>query len=130
MNRHFRLQTDPVFLVGIALLMMNELILKHLFDSPFLHGYFNDLLLIPCALPILLRIHALLGLRDESRPPSTGEIVGHLAIWCVLFELAGPRLTRHSTGDALDVFAYCAGGAMAWLLWRQPRSNLSTGEAT
>jgi len=120
MERRFQFLKDPVFLIALVLFLINELVLKRFFSHPFLHSYFNDLLLIPCALPILLELHVMLGLRRENLAPTTGEVVGHLAIWCVLFEVVGPRIANHATGDWRDIMVYCVGGLIAWALWHAP----------
>ncbi len=50
---------DPLFLIAVAGYVLNRWLLKPLVPSPFLHGHFNDLLLIPAAL-----LHA----QDFGRP--------------------------------------------------------------
>lgn len=84
--------------------------------------WFNDLLLIPCALPPLLQLHRWLRLRDHDRMPTTGEIAGHLVFWSVLFEGAGPHMMRGVTGDWGDVLAYTIGALVAIVWWRGPRA--------
>ncbi len=116
--KQFRYWRDPLFLLGVSLYALNRwLILPHV-DSPFLHGYFNDCLLIPCALPLLLWIQRELGLRTHDEFPQLGEIVFHLVIWSMLFEIIGPRYFP-VTGDLRDILAYTAGGAIAWLWWQR-----------
>lgn len=117
MPHPFQYLRDPLFLVALALLGVNQLLLKPQFATPFLHYHFNDLLLIPCALPPLLWIHRLLDLRATNLPPSGSEVILHLLVWCVLFEAAGPYLMNHATGDWRDVLAYCGGGLLAWSAW-------------
>lgn len=114
----FRYLRDPLFLVGCTLYALNRWVVKPWTSSPFLHGQFNDLLLIPCALPPVLWIQRKLGARLHDAPPRAGEIVAHLIVWSLLFELAGPHLMR-TTGDVLDVVAYAAGGLFSALWWRQ-----------
>lgn len=81
-----------------------------------MHGQFNDLLLIPCALPLVLWVQRLLGLRTHDLPPTVFEIFSHLALWSVLFEGIGPRVLN-VTGDPLDVLVYFIGGAFAAIWW-------------
>ena len=76
------------------------------------------MLLIPCALPILLQLQQWLGLRNEEGVPTAGEIVFHLAVWSVLFELIGPHLMK-TVGDPLDVLAYATGAAIAGFWWHR-----------
>lgn len=104
----------------MLLFAVNQTVVKPNTDGLFFRNHFNDLLLIPCAMPILLRLHHLFGWRDD-RPPTAAEIGGHLLLWCVLFEGAGPRLMRHATGDWLDVAAYLAGGTLSWFVWNHRR---------
>jgi hypothetical protein len=94
------------------------LIKPHVHNA-FIHGYFNDVLLIPCALPPLLWTQRWLGLRTNDLPPQGAEIVFHLVIWSLLFEWIGPRFMPHTTGDPWDVVAYAVGGIFAWLWWNR-----------
>src|SRR3954469_25552592 len=105
----FRYAGDPLFIFCCAAYAVNRWALKPHSHSAFLHGYFNDLLLIPCALPLALWIQRRCGARGHDEFPSAGEVLFHLTIWSVLFEVIGPRLMLHATGDALDVLAYSAG---------------------
>lgn len=112
----FRYWRDPLCLSGCALYVLNRWMVKPHVHSPFLRGHFNDLLLIPCALPFLLWFQRRLGLRKHDGPPTAGEIAFHLAVWSVLFEVIGPHWLR-VTGDALDVLAYVLGGVLAGIWW-------------
>ena len=107
---------DPLFLLGCALYVLNRWLLKPYLHSDFLHGQFNDLLLIPCALPLVLWIQRQLGIRSHDLAPTLREIIFHLAMWSVLFEIIGPRVLS-VTGDPLDVLAYFVGGTLAALWW-------------
>lgn len=93
--------------------------------SLFLHNYFNDALLIPAALPLVLWVQRKLDLRAGDAAPTFAEVASHLLIWTLICEVAGPRLFRHSVGDPFDALAYATGGLVAWLWWRQvPRLKL------
>ena len=120
----FRYLRDEIFLLSVALYAVNRWVVKpHLPSGEvFLRGYFNDLLVIPCALPPLLFVHRLLGVRHTDAPPQAGEIILHLAIWSLFFELLAPLVADRARGDLWDVVAYTAGGLMTWLLWN--RSSL------
>ena len=85
----------------------------------FLHYWFDDLLLIPCALPPLLAVHRALGLRRHDGPPTVWEIAGHLVFWSVLFEWIGPHLVPRASGDPWDVVAYTIGAAVAAVWWHR-----------
>lgn len=119
--RPFHYLRDPLFLGCCALYVVNRWVMKPHLHGAFLHSWFNDALLIPCALPVLLRIHSWLGWREHDAMPGAWEIIAHLAGWSVLFEVVGPRVMHHATGDALDVVAYTVGAAAAYLWWHRER---------
>lgn len=100
---------------------MNRWVLKPWIGGAFLHGYANDLLLIPAALPWVLWMHRRLRLRRDDGMPSWLEIFGHLALWSVLFEMIGPRFLR-VTGDTWDVAAYAVGAVVAGCWWNRRRA--------
>jgi hypothetical protein len=124
----FRYVADPLFLAGCTLYALNRWVIKSHVHLPFFHGWFNDVLLIPCALPPLLLMQRWLGLRTHDRSPTLGEIAAHLIGWSILFEWIGPHLMRHTTGDPWDVVAYTAGAIIAFLWWhrRNFRSHVQT----
>jgi hypothetical protein len=117
--RRFGYFRDSLFLASCGLYAVNRWLLKPHVASRFLHGYFNDLLLIPCALPPLLWVHRQLRLRPVDAMPRAGEITLHLFVWCVLFEILGPRITPATTADPWDVATYAAGAIVAGLWWRR-----------
>ena len=112
---------DPLFLGCCALYALNRWAVKPHFHGAFIHSWFNDALLIPCALPVVLCVHAWLGWREQEAMPGAWEIITHLAGWSVLFEVIGPRLLHHATGDVLDVVAYTVGAAAAYVWWHRER---------
>jgi hypothetical protein len=122
--KRFGYWRDPLFLMCCTLYVVNRWAIKPHVHSPFLHGQFNDLLLIPCALPLVLWLQRHLGLRKHDAPPSASEIGFHLVAWSLLMEVAGPHLMR-VTGDPLDVVAYAVGGVLAGLWWRFASPQLS-----
>jgi hypothetical protein len=83
-----------------------------------MRGHFNDLFLIPAALPLMLWVHRRLGLRTHDEPPRAGEILLHLLVWTFIAECAGPFLTNRGTADWADVAAYSAGAAVCYVFWR------------
>jgi hypothetical protein len=123
--RAFWFHRDPLFLLGCAAYALNRLWLCARTSSPFWHGHFNDLWLIPCALPPLLWAHHRLGWRNDQ-PPTLSEVTGHLLVWSLLFEGIGPHFIGHATGDWRDVVCYWVGGLLAWVWWncRRPRLRL------
>ena len=117
--KRFAYGRDPLFLLGCALYALNRWWMKPRMHIAFLHDHFNDLWLIPCALPLLLLFQRRLGLRDHDRPPTWGEIAFHLVVWSILFEWAGPHIIRWTTGDPWDAAAYCIGGVLAGCWWNR-----------
>ena len=119
--QRFRYCRDPLFLIGCFAYALNRWVLKPNTTSAFLHGYFNDLWLIPCALPPILWLHRRLHLRADDNYPSVSEIALHLAFWSVLFEYIGPKIMPHVVGDPLDVVAYTVGAVVAGVWWHRHR---------
>jgi hypothetical protein len=109
---------DPLFMTCSGLYAVNRWIVKPHTHDAFLRGHFNDLLLIPCALPLILQLQRWLGLRLHDAPPAIREIAFHLFIWSVLFECIGPLIMK-TTGDPLDVLCYAVGAVVAGLWWRR-----------
>jgi hypothetical protein len=125
MNR-FEYLRDPLFLVASSSYALNRWVLKPLVSSPFLHGHFNDLLLIPAALPVVLWLQRVTGLRRHNRAPSWGEMLLHLGVWSVICEFIGPFWLHHGTADVWDVAAYAVGGVAACLWWNRPTRKCAT----
>jgi hypothetical protein len=116
----FRYLTDRIFLLSVALYAVNRWAVKPALpaDEVFLRGYFNDLLVIPCALPPLLFVHRLLRVRHTDAPPDAFEVTLHLFIWSIFFELFAPAVSR-ARADVWDVVAYATGGFVSWALWNR-----------
>ena len=110
-----------MFLLSCSLYAINRWALRPRVHSAFLHNHFNDLLLIPCALPVLLLLQRGLGLREHDQPPTPSEIALYLVVWSLLFEAIGPHIFRHAVGDPWDVVAYVVGGILAGLWWQRER---------
>lgn len=117
----FRYCRDPLFLIGCVAYGVNRWLLKPHTTNSFLHGYFNDFWLIPCALPPILWLHRWLRLRTDDSYPQISEIALHLVFWSVLFEYIGPKFMPHTVGDPLDVLAYAAGALLAVVWWHRER---------
>jgi hypothetical protein len=116
----FRYLRDGLFLTAAAAYALNRLLFKPLIASPFLRGHFDDLLLMPAALPVMLWAQRQLGLRPHDRAPSWPEMLMHLGVWSVICEFVGPFWLRCGTADWWDVAAYAAGGVAACLWWHCP----------
>lgn len=117
--RRFLYWRDPLFGLCCGLYALNRFALKPHFHGAFLRSHFNDVLLIPCALPLVLLLQRRLRLRPNDRMPNLVEIAFHLGIWSVLFEVIGPRILPHPVGDAWDVVAYCGGALFAAVWWNR-----------
>jgi hypothetical protein len=87
---------------------------------PFLHSHFDDLLLMPAALPVVLWLQRLLGLRKQDCPPSWSEMFFHLGIWSVMCKIIGPFYFHIGVADPWDFLFFAAGGSAACLWWNRP----------
>jgi len=117
--KKFRYLGDGLFLVCCSLYALNRCGFKPHVHNAFLRFHFNDLLLMPCALPLLLWLQRRLRLRATDAPPTWGEIALYTSFWSVLFELIGPHLVWRATGDPWDVVVYFVGGVLAGLWWNR-----------
>ena len=118
--RRFGYLRDTLFVMAVAGYALNRFVLKPRLASPFLHGHFNDLLLIPAALPVLLWLQRITGLRDHDHVPTWAEFLLHLVVWSLICEWLGPLWFHHGTADGWDVVAYAVGGVAACLWWNRP----------
>lgn len=127
----FRYLRDPLFISGWCLYGINRWLLKpHLpAGETFLRGHFNDLLLVPCVLPLLLLVHRKFSLRQTDAPPSLREVALHLLVWSIYFEFVGPLFVTSATADIWDVLAYWTGGLVAWAIWNGPHERFPSTSA-
>lgn len=114
----FRYALDPLCLLGCSAYALNRWIMKPRLASGFLHSYFNDLWLIPCALPLILWLQRRSGLRLDDAAPRWSEIWFHLVIWALIAEVIAPHFLK-VTGDPLDVLAYATGAVAAGWWWNR-----------
>lgn len=119
--RRFGYLRDPLFLLAALAYALNRWLLKPWLASRFLHGQFNDLFLIPGALPPVLWIQRQAGWRTQDGPPSWPEMGFHLLIWSLICEGIGPHWLHRGTADARDLVAYAVGGVAACAWWNRPR---------
>ena len=126
MNR-FRYLRDGLFLISCSLYALNRWVIEPHTHNAFMRFHFNDMLLMPAALPVLLWMQRRLRLRSMDDPPTWGEIALYTVFWSILFEVIGPHLLRRATGDPWDVVVYCIGGLGAGLWWN--RHKLIPGRA-
>ena len=125
--KRFRYLRDSLFLVCSSLYVLNRWGIKPHTHNAFMRFHFNDLLLMPCALPVLLWLQRGLRLRSIDDPPTWNEIALYTIFWSILFEAIGPHLIRGTTGDPWDVVVYFIGGIGAGLWWN--RHKLFAGRA-
>lgn len=109
---------DPLCLAACALYLLNRLWLRSHVGGAFLSGQFDDLLLIPAALPVVLWIQRRLGLRADDRPPAWSEIGVHLFAWTLAAEVVMPHFASHATADWKDAVAYGAGALVSGFWWQ------------
>ena len=115
----FRYALDPLCFSACLFYTVNRWVIEPICTWPILHEHFNDLLLIPAALPLVLRLQRWAGLRNHDLPPTVSEIFGHLLIWSLISEALGPFIFRWSVGDMLDVAAYTFGALIAGVWWNR-----------
>jgi hypothetical protein len=108
---------DPVCLIACGLYALNRFWLRARVGGDFLIGYFNDLLLLPAALPWVLWVQRKLRVRAHDRYPGWGEILLHLIVWAVIAEAVLPRFASSAVADWADVVAYSVGAAFAGIGW-------------
>jgi hypothetical protein len=122
--KQFRYLRDELFLTAATCYGLNRWLIKPWVTSPFLHGQFNDLLLIPTGLPVVLWIQRKANLRTGDVAPTWSEITLHLLVWSVICEFMGPVWLHRGTADPWDVAAYAAGGVVAGIWWNyRPQSK-------
>jgi hypothetical protein len=123
--RPFLYLRDRLFLASCALYAVNRWLVKpSAGPDGFLSWWFNDLLLMPCAVPVCLWLERRLGLRGHDGPPGAAEMAFLLILWSALFEIFGPLWVPGATGDWVDVLAYAAGGVLGWAWWNRPARSL------
>jgi hypothetical protein len=130
-TRAFRYGFDPLCVSACALYVVNRFWIKPQVGPGFFHSHFNDVLLIPAALPFLLWIYRQLGWRrNRDTPPSWREVVMHAGLWAVVCEGIGPRvMPRYGVADAWDVVAYAVGAVVAWAFWNRAKWNRQVPDA-
>ncbi len=116
--KSFAYWRDPVCIVACLLYAVNRWCVPLELKGAFLRNHFNDTLLIPAALPLMLWLQRGLGLRATDGKPTWTEVFSHLLIWSIAAELVGPRFFASATADLRDVAAYAAGAFVAKILWQ------------
>lgn len=123
---------DPLCLIAFGSYWLNRLLIKPLTPAVFFHSYLNDLICIPCFLPLALFVSRKIGLRRHDGPPTIFELATYLVTWSFVFEVVAPRLPAlypHTVGDPMDAVAYAAGAALGAVIWWSPvYQRLISGE--
>ena len=121
--RRFGYFRDPLCLLACGLYLLNRCWLRTHVGGEFLTGYFNDMLLIPAALPLALWLQRKLGVRPDDARPAWSEIGLHLAVWSIVAEAIVPWCATYATADWRDVAAYGAGALAAGCWWHLPTAS-------
>jgi hypothetical protein len=122
-TRRFLYWRDPLCLSCFGLYWLNRLLIKPMTPAVFFHSYFNDLICLPCFLPLALFVSRKIGLRRCDGPPTAFELVVYWITWSIYFEVIGPRLPAlypKTVGDPMDVLAYAVGTALGAMVWWSP----------
>ena len=105
-----------VFTVCSGGYMLNRCVLKALFPANvFLQGYLNDMLLMPCAVPVILFIRGALREREPDAGLCLAEVLAYWALFACAFEYIAPKLIPWAVADPIDAVAYLAGGMALYL---------------
>ncbi len=124
-TRRFLYWRDPLCIATWAGYWLNRELIKPLtlHHDVFFHGYFNDLICVPCFLPLALFVSRKIGLRRHDAPPTPFELITYWAVWSIFFEVIGPRLPSiypNTVADPWDVLAYAVGTAVGAVVWWSP----------
>jgi len=114
----YRYAGDPLCVLACVAYILNRWVVPLALKGWFSRGYFDDLLLIPAALPLILWVQRRGGLRPADARPDWREIGLHLVVWSVATELIAPHLFPRAVGDPWDVAAYAGGALISGLIWQ------------
>jgi hypothetical protein len=117
----FRYLRDPLFLVCVALFLVNKLLLRRWFELPFFHGQLNDCICVAVWVPLVLSVMRVVRMRGHDRPPQAMEILIPVLLWSWYFEVWLPQQVDYAgvvTADPWDVLCYVVEGMTAGLVWR------------
>lgn len=136
--RCFSYLQDRLFILSLMAYALNRLVIRpHLnwfiqsylhWAWPLLHSHFDDLLLMPVALPVVLWLQRLGGLRTHDRPPGWGEAFFHFVIWSVMCKVVGPGFFKLGVADPWDILFFAAGGVAACFWWNRRAFQLSPAQ--
>lgn len=118
MFKKYKFIRDYFFLISLIIYGLNYVSIKFgIYTNYFMQCYFNDIFLVPVALPVVLYIVKLLKYRG-SYYPTLSEILTCLIIWSVFFEYIGPKYLNKGIADVYDVIAYFIGAVVSFIVWR------------
>jgi len=127
--KSFGFLQDRLFIFSLTAYAFNRLLIRPHFGWffqahgqwlwPFLHSHFDDLLLMPAALPVMLWLQRQLDSRKHDRPPGWREMFAHLAIWSFMCKVVGPLYLHIGVADPWDVLFFATGGVAACLWWNR-----------
>ena len=121
MQNFFYYLYKPLFIFSTLLYLVNRFCLKVFFNqTSFITNYFNDLLLTPVLLPIILTVGIIFKQRYWVFKPSLAEILFWVIIFSIFFEVITPCFNPRSTGDYMDAICYLSGGLVYWKFGGQP----------
>ncbi|HEX7653284.1 MAG TPA: hypothetical protein VF607_07240 [Verrucomicrobiae bacterium] len=130
---------DPLCWGALSLYAVNRLLIRPhagpYFHShfpglaSFLNAHFDDLLLLPAALPVVLWLQRAFGWRRHDEPPGWGEMWLHLLVWSVMAKIIGPHYLHIGVMDPWDLLYFTLGGVSA-VGWWQYRSRASESSFT
>jgi len=115
--KKFKYGLDPLCLLACFIYAVNRWYLKPHFAGEFIHGHLNDLLVIPAALPIILWVQRLCGVRKDDQFPTVSEIAFHWLVWSIVCEGISPLFMPWSIADWQDVLDYGISGVVAGFVW-------------
>lgn len=110
----FYISKEKFFVLCISLYLLNQIVLKKvlILQNSFTNNYLNDLLFIPIALPIFLKLLELSKLRDKNGNFKLLELLSYVIIWSLFAEYIGPYYLQKGVSDPIDLIMYAIGFAI------------------
>ncbi|ASS74651.1 hypothetical protein CIG75_06485 [Tumebacillus algifaecis] len=105
-----------LLIIGSALFLINEILIKAVTDNPFIHGHLNDILIIWAFIPFLNLLLSLLPIFRTFRIVTLRSCLLLTLLIGIVWEYLLPLLATVGTSDPIDLVMYILGGATYWLL--------------
>ena len=121
MGRYSLFLRDRLFIVCVALYVVNRWLIKPMASIEFFHSHLNDLLCFPIWIPVLVSLLSLMRLRPSKEPPCSYEILIPLVIWSWMFEGWAPATSLFAgatVADPKDIIWYAVGAFLGSIYWR------------